>query len=186
MDTDELETRAALRRVAEQAGELHRLLSTLPPDAAKRITGGELDAISQLASRALWSSTADLHQQGRHEDAKQVVERGKGGEAEGITELRLVTNDLGISERFWRAICPDTAVERVGGELRITPPAGPALLLVEALAAHLITTVDIEIVVDAGAADRLRAAGFDVSRDGRYVVDINGTDSTVRMAERPA
>lgn len=181
MDPDELETRAALRRVAEQAAVLHRTLSSLPPEASRRITGGEMDTVSQLASRALWSSTADLHKQGRHEDAKEVVERARGDAPAGVTELRLVTNDIGISERFWTAIYADTAVERVGGELRITPPNGPALQLVEALAAHLITTVDMEIAVDAAAADRLREAGFDVSRDGRYVVDVNGTDSTVRM-----
>jgi len=185
MDTDELETRAALRRVAEQAAELHRLLSTLPPDAAKLTTGGDKDAVSQLASRMLWSSTADLHEQGRVEYAKLVIQRARGGAAEGITEMRLVTNSLDISERFWHVIYPDAAVERVGGELWITPPAGPALLLVEALAAHLITTVDMVLAVDAGAADRLREAGFDVSSDGRYVVDVNATDSTVRMEVRP-
>ncbi|MGC5024385.1 hypothetical protein ACLQ3K_06470 [Tsukamurella sp. DT100] len=182
---DDLETRASLYCVAQQAAALHRLLAVLPPDAARRVTGGEKDTISQLTSRALWSSTADLHQQGRSEYAKQVVAQARGGAAEGITELRLVTNSLDISERFWTAIYADAAVERIGGELRITPQEGPALLLVEALAAHLITTVDMEIVVDDDAADRLRANGFDVSRDGRYVVDVNGTDATVRIEVRP-
>ncbi|MGX9294432.1 hypothetical protein [Tsukamurella paurometabola] len=182
---DDLETRASLYRVAQQAAALHRLLAALPPGAARRVTGGEKDTISQLASRALWSSTADLHQQGRSEYAAEVVARAHGGAAEGITELRLVTNSLDISERFWRAIYPDAAVQRVVGELWITSPVGPALLLVEAVAAHLITTVDMEIVVDAGAAERLSEAGFDVSHDGRYVVDANGTDSTVRMEVRP-
>ncbi|MEC4615721.1 hypothetical protein [Tsukamurella tyrosinosolvens] len=182
---DDLETRASLYRVAQQAAALPRLLAALPLGAARRVTGGEKDTISQLASRMLWSSTADLHQQGRYEYAKQVVARARGGVAEGITELRLVTNSLDISEKFWTAIYADTAVQRVGGELRVTPPAGPALLLVEALAAHLITTVDMDITVDDGAADRLRVAGFDVSRDGRYAVDVNGTDATVRMEVRP-
>ncbi|MFD9829065.1 hypothetical protein ACFWXB_16455 [Tsukamurella tyrosinosolvens] len=182
---DDLETRASLYRVAQQAAALHRLLVALPPGAARRISGGEKDTISQLASRALWSSTADLHQQGRYEYPKQVVARARGGAAEGITDLRLVVNSLDISERFWTAIYPDAAVQQVGGELRITPPEGPALLLVEAVAAHLITTVDMELTVDAGAADRLREAGFDVSGDGHYVVDVNATDSTIRMEVRP-
>ncbi len=73
--SSDLETRASLHRVAMQAEQLHRLLTSLPPDAARRITGGEKDAVSQLASRALWSSTADLHQQGRSEYVKQVVAR---------------------------------------------------------------------------------------------------------------
>ncbi|GAA1089691.1 hypothetical protein [Tsukamurella spumae] len=182
--SSDLETRAALHRVAMQAAALHRTLTSLPPDASRRITSGEMDTLSQLASRALWASTSDLHERGEHGYAAEVVARARGGAAEGITELRLVTNSLAISERFWRAMYPDAAVERVGGVLRITPPVGPAMLYVEALAAHLITTVDMEIVVDDGAADRLRAAGFDVSRDGRYVVDVNGTDATVRMEGR--
>ncbi|MBS4104276.1 hypothetical protein [Tsukamurella paurometabola] len=73
--SSDLETRAALYRVAQQAAQLHRTLSALPPDANKRITGGDLDAVSQLASRMLWASTADLHEQGRHAYAQQVVER---------------------------------------------------------------------------------------------------------------
>ncbi|WP_435594770.1 hypothetical protein [Tsukamurella tyrosinosolvens] len=184
-DDDDLESRSSLYRVAQQAAGLHRLLAALPPDAARRVTGGEKDTVSQLASRALWSSTADLHQQGRGEYAKQVIERARGDAAEGITELRLVTNSLDISQKFWTAIYPGAAVQRVGGELRITPPAGPALLLVAAIAAHLITTVDMELAVDADAAERLRAAGFDVSCDRRYVVDVNGTDSTIRMQVLP-
>lgn len=73
--SSDLETRAALYRVAQQAAQLHRTLSALPPDANKRITGGDLDAVSQLASRMLWASTADLHEQGRDAYAKQVVAR---------------------------------------------------------------------------------------------------------------
>ncbi|KXP12705.1 hypothetical protein AXK57_00135 [Tsukamurella pulmonis] len=169
----------------QHAAALHRALAAMPPEAARLTTGGDRDAVGQLASRMLWASTADLNEQGRYFESKQVVARARGGAADGITELRLVTNSLDVSERFWRAIYLDAAVQRVGGELRITPPTGPALLLVEAVAAHLITTVDMEIVVDDGAADRLRVAGFDVSRDGRYVVEVNATDSTVRMEVRP-
>ncbi|MBS4102838.1 hypothetical protein [Tsukamurella paurometabola] len=185
MDTDELETRAALRRVAVQAAALHRLLSTLPPGAAKLITGGDQDAVSQLASRMLWSSTADLHSQGRSEYAKQVVARAAELAAEGMTQLRLVTNSLAISERFWRTIYPASVVARDGGTLQITPPTGPALLLVEAVSAYLITTVDMELTVDTGAADRLRAAGFDVAEDGSQAVDTNATDATIFLEVRP-
>lgn len=72
---DDLETRAALYRVVQQAAALHRLLCSLPPDAAKRVTGGQKDAISQLASSALWASTADLNQRGKHAYAQRVIER---------------------------------------------------------------------------------------------------------------
>ncbi|KXP08797.1 hypothetical protein [Tsukamurella pseudospumae] len=72
---DDLETRAALYRVMQQAAALHRLLCSLPPDAAKRVTGGEKDAISLLASRCLWTSTADLNQRGEHAYAQRVIER---------------------------------------------------------------------------------------------------------------
>lgn len=181
---DDLDTRASLYCVAQQAAALHRLLAVLPPDAARRVTGGEKDTNSQLASRMLWSSTADLHQQGRYEYAKQVVARARGGAAEGITELRLVTNSLDTSEQFWRAIYPAAVVERVGGELRIAPPVGPALLLVEAIVAHLITTVEMVVQTDADAADRLREAGFEVAEDGTQAVDVNATDATIHLEVR--
>ncbi|WP_102100774.1 hypothetical protein [Tsukamurella tyrosinosolvens] len=183
----DVESRAQLYRVVQAAPQLIAAVEALSTEAAARIglTPEKLRELELMFSRSLWSSTADLHQQGRSEYAQQVVARARGGAADGITELRLVTNSLDVSERFWRAIYADAAVQRVGGELRVTPATGPALLLVEALAAHLITTVDMEIVVDDDAADRLRANGFDVSRDGRYVVDVNGTDATVRMEVLP-
>ncbi|MCF8590031.1 hypothetical protein [Gordonia liuliyuniae] len=182
---DDLVTRAALYRVAQQATALHRTLSSLPPDASRRITGGDLDAVSQLASRALWRSTADLHERGEHEYARQVVERTRAAMADGVTEMRLVTNSLAISERFWRAIYPASVVARDGDTLQITPPVGPALRFEEAVAAHLITTVDTAAVVDAGAAERLRAAGFEVADDGRFAVDVNATDATIRLEVQP-
>ncbi|BDD80664.1 hypothetical protein TPB0596_04270 [Tsukamurella pulmonis] len=184
MDDTDLESRAHRHLVMQHAAALHRALAAMPPDAARLTTGGDRDAVSQLASRMLWASTEDLNEQGRYAESKQVVARAAELAAEGVTELALVTNSLDISELFWRTVYPDAVVERLAGELRVTPPAGPALLLVEALAAHLITTVDMEIVVDAGAAERLSEAGFDVSRDGRHVVDVNATDSTVRMEVR--
>ncbi|GAA4676635.1 hypothetical protein [Gordonia humi] len=73
--SSDLETRAALYRVAQQAAALHRLLTSLPPDASRRISAGEMDRVSQLASHALWASTADLHERGEYAYAKQVVAR---------------------------------------------------------------------------------------------------------------
>ncbi len=73
--SSDLETRAALHQVAMQAAALHRALTSLPADARKRITGGEMDAVSQLASRALWSSTSDLYERGEYQYVEQVVAR---------------------------------------------------------------------------------------------------------------
>ncbi|OBA92986.1 hypothetical protein A5666_00135 [Mycolicibacterium fortuitum] len=106
-----------------------------------------------------------------------------------ITELCLLTNSLEISERFWTAIYPEAAVERGTDRwdkswLRIAPAAGPAVTIAEAIAAHLITTVDMLVQVDAGAADRLRAAGFEVAHDGAQAVDVNATDSTIKLEAR--
>lgn len=107
-----------------------------------------------------------------------------------ITELRLLTNSLEISEKFWTALYPDAAMERSTDRwgkprLRIAPEAGPAVRIAEAVDWHLITTVDLVVQVDAGAADRLREAGFEVAHDGRYAVDVNATDSTIKLEGRP-
>jgi hypothetical protein len=79
---DELETRAALYRVALQAAQLHRTLRSLPPHAAKLTTGGDADSISRLASRMLWASTADLNQRREYALAQRVVERAAELEGE--------------------------------------------------------------------------------------------------------
>ncbi|ANO17399.1 Uncharacterised protein [Mycobacteroides abscessus subsp. abscessus] len=107
-----------------------------------------------------------------------------------ITELRLLTNSLRISERFWTAIYPSAGVERGVDRwgkprLWITPETGPALEFGEAIAAHLITTVDLVVQTDPGAADRLRAAGFEVAHDGAQAVDVNATDATIKLEVRP-
>lgn len=75
MDDTDLEARAHRYRVMQHAAALHRALAAMPPDASRRITGGEMDAVSQLASRALWSSTADLNQQGRYVESDRVIAR---------------------------------------------------------------------------------------------------------------
>lgn len=64
------------------AAALHRALAAMPPDASRRITGGDLNAVGQLASRMLWASTADLNQQGRFAESKQVIARAAELEAE--------------------------------------------------------------------------------------------------------
>ncbi|KXP08700.1 hypothetical protein [Tsukamurella pseudospumae] len=83
MDHDELDRRAALYRVVDNAAALHRALDTLAPEAAARIglTVADLDRISLLTSRALWSSTSDLHQRGEDELAHRVIARAAELEA---------------------------------------------------------------------------------------------------------
>lgn len=75
MDDTELEARAHRYCVMQHAAALHRALAAMPPEAARLTTGGERDTVSQLASRMLWASTADLHERGEHEHAARVVAR---------------------------------------------------------------------------------------------------------------
>lgn len=75
MDDTDLEARAHRYRVMQHAAALHRALAAMPPEAARLTTGGDRDAVSHLASRMLWASTADLNQRGEHEYAQQVVAR---------------------------------------------------------------------------------------------------------------
>ncbi|WP_017205601.1 hypothetical protein [Mycobacteroides abscessus] len=107
-----------------------------------------------------------------------------------ITEIRLLTNSLEISEKFWAATYPDATVERGTDRwgrawIRIAPEAGPAVRIAEAVEWRQITTVDMEVRVDAGAADRLREAGFEVAHDGSQAVDVNATDATIQLEGRP-
>lgn len=106
-----------------------------------------------------------------------------------INELRLLTNSVEISERFWTALYPDAVVERGTDRwdkpwLRIAPETGPAVRIAEAVEWHLITRVDLVVQVDAGAAARLREAGFEVAHDGSQAVDVNATDSTIKLEAR--
>lgn len=77
MDPDELENRAQLHLAVTRLAATHRALTALTPGAATRIglTAADMDRIGLLTSRALWSSTADLHQVGRREEAAQVIAR---------------------------------------------------------------------------------------------------------------
>lgn len=96
-----------------------------------------------------------------------------------ITELQLVTNSFQISRAFWTTIYQGAAIEPEGDRLRICLPDGPTLLFGEAVVAESITTVDLKIVADPAAPQRLRQDGFEVAADGRCAVDVNATDSTV-------
>lgn len=75
MDDTDLEARAHRYRVMQHAAALQRALAAMPPEAARLTTGSDRDAVSQLASRMLWSSTADLNQRGEHMHAEQVIAR---------------------------------------------------------------------------------------------------------------
>lgn len=101
-----------------------------------------------------------------------------------IVELVLLSNDVAITRRFWAAIFGTAPVALGDGEWRVTHPSGlPAVRIRRALTWHHITTVDLTVVCDAGAADRLREQGFEVSSPGfpLSAVDGNGTDSTVKL-----
>lgn len=107
-----------------------------------------------------------------------------------IAEIRLLTNSIEISERFWRAIYPTADAERGADRwgrqsVRITPQTGPDLLIGEAAAWNLITTVDMVVQTDAVAAQRLRDAGFEVAHDGTQAVDVNAADATVVLVAQP-
>lgn len=96
---DDLETRAALYRVTQQATALHRTLSSLPPDAARRITAGEMDTVSQLARSTHEASIGDLNQAGRQAFAQQVTAHAT--EMEGTADpVRLSTVRIFEKRRF--------------------------------------------------------------------------------------
>ncbi|WP_241177753.1 VOC family protein [Mycolicibacterium nivoides] len=102
-----------------------------------------------------------------------------------ITEIRLQSNNGERTAAFWSAIF-DVAAEDLGPDRwglhswRISPAAAPAVVVSTARVVETISRhIDITVVVDAGASDRLRALGFEVADDGSQAVDVNGTDSTV-------
>lgn len=73
----DLESRAQLYRVVMVAPQLVAALEALSPEAAARIglTEADRDRLSQIFGRALWVSTADLHQLGEFDLAHQVTAR---------------------------------------------------------------------------------------------------------------
>ncbi|SHX68567.1 Uncharacterised protein [Mycobacteroides abscessus subsp. abscessus] len=101
-----------------------------------------------------------------------------------ITEIRLVSNDGASTAKFWGAVFNVPPVDLGGGRWRVTPVAGPAVSISTARVVEAITRVDLTVVSDPAAADRLRALDFEVAHDGSQAVDVNGTDSTVHLVAR--
>lgn len=107
-----------------------------------------------------------------------------------IKEVRLFTNSLSATERFWIAIDPLAEVKRGRDALnqewvRIAPRAGTALLITAAPTAQHVTTVVMTARVDAGAAKRLRAAGsFELSASSTSATDL-GSGTTVHFEFEP-
>ena len=73
----DIESRAQLYRVVQRGAALANLLDTLPDEAVARIgfTDADRNRLSQLTSRALWASTADLHQNKADDLARRVTAR---------------------------------------------------------------------------------------------------------------
>ncbi|NOQ58470.1 hypothetical protein [Mycolicibacterium fortuitum] len=102
-----------------------------------------------------------------------------------ITEIRLNSNSAESTTCFWSAIFDVPAQDLGDGRWRITPVTGPAVVVSTARVWETISRyVDLTISVDAGAADRLRERGFDVSKDGSQAVDVNGCDNTVFLVQQ--
>ncbi|MBE5469503.1 hypothetical protein [Mycobacteroides abscessus] len=101
-----------------------------------------------------------------------------------ITELRLVSNHGESTAAFWGAVFNTPPTDLGGGRWRVTPVAGPTVTITTARVAEAITSVDMTVVTDHGAADRLCEAGFEVAHDGSAAVDVNGCDNTVFLVER--
>ncbi|RDH13755.1 hypothetical protein [Tsukamurella pulmonis] len=80
----DVESRAQLYRVVQRGAALANLLDTLPAEAVACIglTGEDRDRLSQLTSRALWASTADLHQNKADDLARRVTARAAELDAE--------------------------------------------------------------------------------------------------------
>lgn len=103
-----------------------------------------------------------------------------------ITEVRLNSNSAESTAAFWSAIFGVPAEDLGDSRWRITPAAGPVVVVSTARVVETISRyVEVTVAVDAGAADRLREKGFEVSVDGSQAVDTNGTDATVFLGQAP-
>ncbi len=103
-----------------------------------------------------------------------------------ITEIGLQSNNAEGTAAFWSAIFNVSAQDLGDGSWRIAPAAGPAVVVSTARVTETISRyVDLTVAVDAAAADRLRALGFEVAHDGSQAVDTNGTDATVFLVQTP-
>ncbi|WP_396909868.1 hypothetical protein [Mycolicibacterium sp.] len=99
-----------------------------------------------------------------------------------IAEIRLQSNNVESTATFWSAIFDVPAVQLADGRWRVAPAEGPAVVVRTATVAETISRYcDMTVRADGAAADRLRAAAFEVSLPGwpLSAVDINGTDATV-------
>lgn len=103
-----------------------------------------------------------------------------------ITEVKLQSNNGASTAAFWSAIFGVPAQDLSDGRWRITPVTGPAVVVITARVWETISRyVDLTVQVDVGAADRLRALGFEVADDGSQAVDVNGCDNTVTLVQTP-
>ncbi|BBZ00091.1 hypothetical protein [Mycolicibacterium fallax] len=101
-----------------------------------------------------------------------------------ITEIGLNSNSAEITAAFWSAIFGVPAEELGDSRWRITPAAGPVVVVSTTRVVETISRyVDLTVAVDSGAADRLRALGFEVAEDGSQAVDVNGCDNTVLLVQ---
>lgn len=105
-----------------------------------------------------------------------------------ITAMRLLSGYPASTARFWAAVFNvepvDIGPDRHGRELwRVTSASGLTVQIEPAPTWQHITTVEMTVTCDMGAPDRLRERGFEVSAPGfpLSAVDVNGTDSTVRL-----
>lgn len=102
-----------------------------------------------------------------------------------ITEVKLQSNDGASTARFWSAIFNVPAQDLGDGRWRIAPPNGPTVVVTTTRVVETISRyVDLTVAVDSGAADRLRALGFEVAEDGSQAVDVNGCDNTVVLVQQ--
>jgi hypothetical protein len=107
-----------------------------------------------------------------------------------IIEVRLNSNNGASTSRFWSVILNAPAEKLGDGRWRIKPATGPAVVVsttrvVETISRYvdLAVAVAVAVAVDAGAADRLRENGLEMSVDGSQAVDVNGCDNTVFLVQ---
>lgn len=102
-----------------------------------------------------------------------------------ITQICLNSNSAEITAAFWSAIFGVPAEELGDSRWRITPAAGPVVVVSTTRVVETISRyVDLTVAVDPRAADRLRALGFEVAEDGSQAVDVNGCDNTVVLVQQ--
>lgn len=102
-----------------------------------------------------------------------------------ITAIHLNSNDGESTAAFWSAIFNVEPEDLGDGRWRIEPVAGPAVVVRTVTVWQAISRyADVTVVPVPGAANRLRALGFEVALDGSQAVDVNGTDATVFLVNK--